>query len=37
MNRDLINNVAFYVESVVAAVFITMKLANVIEIGRAHV
>ena len=31
MNRDLINNVVFYVVSVVAAVFIVMKLANVIE------
>ena len=31
MNREFINNVAFYVESVVAAVFITMKLANVID------
>ena len=31
MNRDLINNVVFYVVSVVAAVFIVMKIANVIE------
>ena len=31
MNRDLINNVVFYVVSVAAAVFIIMKLANVID------
>ena len=31
MNRDLINNVVFYVVSVVAAAFIVMKLANVID------
>lgn len=31
MNRDLINNVVFYVVSVVAATFIILKLANVIE------
>ena len=31
MNREFINNVVFYVVSVVAAVFITMKLAKVID------
>lgn len=31
MNRDLINNVVFYVVSVVAATFIILKLANVID------
>ena len=31
MNREFINDVVFYVESVVAAVFIVMKLANVID------
>ena len=31
MNREKINNVVFYVVSVVAAAFIVMKLANVID------
>ena len=31
MNREFINDVVFYVVSVVAAVFIVMKLANVID------
>lgn len=31
MNREFINNVVFYVVSVVTAVFIIMKLANVID------
>lgn len=31
MNRYLINNVVFYVVSVVAATFIILKLANVID------
>lgn len=31
MNRELINNIVFYVVSVVAAAFIIMKLANVID------
>ena len=31
MNRELINNIVFYVVSVVAAAFIVMKLANVID------
>ena len=31
MNRNLINNVVFYVVSVVAATFIVLKLANVID------
>lgn len=31
MNREFINNVVFYVVSVVAAAFIVMKLANVID------
>ena len=31
MNRELINNIVFYVVSVVAAAFIILKLANVID------
>ena len=31
MNREFINDVVFYVVSVVAAAFIVMKLANVID------
>ena len=31
MNREFINDVVFYVVSVVAAVFIVMKLANVVD------
>ena len=31
MNRELINNIVFYVVSVVTAAFIIMKLANVID------
>lgn len=31
MKREFINNVVFYVVSVVAAVFIVMKLANVVD------
>lgn len=31
MNREFINDVVFYVVSVVAAGFIVMKLANVID------
>ena len=31
MNREFRNDVVFYVESVVAAVFIVMKLANVVD------
>lgn len=31
MNRELINNIVFYVVSVVAATFIVLKLANIID------
>ena len=31
MNRELINNIVLYVVSVVAATFIVLKLANIID------